>query len=934
MKNTTKKLLSLFLVMTMTLGIAPLSGFVGLEFPEINFGIKAEAEELTEGIYIYTVKDGEAIITDCDESVSGDIVIPSTLGGYPVIGIDNFAFAYCDSLTTVKIPGSVTGIGNLVFADCEKLESINVDENNVYYSSDEKGVLFNKDKTILIQCPSGIIGEYVIPDSVTTISRSAFYECNRLTVAKIPDNVTNIGSLAFAFCDSLDSINVDENNVYYSSDEYGVLFDKDKINLIQCPSGKSGDYTVPDSVVSIGYYAFYGCARLATVTIPDSVIEIETVAFYDCTNLTDVYYNGTEEEWNEISISSGNEDLLNATIHFFGEECEHIPGEAVKENIVEPTEDTDGYYDLVVYCTVCGEELSRKRIVLHHDFVTVSGTVTSFGAQNEITINFFAEGSDEIAYSTTVTGSEYAIDGVLHGTYTVEVSKANHATRTYTVVVGNEDITQNFVINVLGDVNADGIVDIIDVSKQNAHAKLVECIDGYALACADINGDTKVNTVDIARGHAHVKGALLLHDVREISQGTSMVSDVIVTVTPDRTFASAGETITYTVKLSFTDPITSFQMELVMPECLTYVDGSGLGYYYDEYGNIYEEDTYLRDAEAAIRFDDLSWTEWSNRTDASQGACMISGFGRNPVSSAEDVILAKFKVVADVDCGRTTNLVTLDNVVFGDGDYRAISADNILLPGEEVGGNTHVCAENLKKIEGLEPDCYNDGVKTHYECICTRLYLDETAETKTTRKDVILPSPGHIPAEAVEENRVEPTAEEDGYYDLVVYCTVCGEELSRKRIVLHHNFVTVSGTVTSHGSEDDVTVNFFAEGSDEIAYSTTVTGSGEQEYAIDEVLPGTYTVEVSKANHITRTYTVVVGDEDITQDFVINLSGDMNGDGKVNAIDVARANAHAKGTKALTGYEFICVDINGDGKVNAIDVALINAHAKGVRSLW
>ena len=72
----------------------------------------------------------------------------------------------------------------------------------------------------------------------------------------------------------------------------------------------------------------------------------------------------------------------------------------------------------------------------------------------------------------------------------------------------------------------------------------------------------------------------------------------------------------------------------------------------------------------------------------------------------------------------------------------------------------------------------------------------------------------------------------------------------------------------------------------------------------------------------------------LSADLTLNKVGDMNGDGKVNAIDVARANAHAKGVSSLSGYALDCVDVNGDGKVNAIDVALINAHSKGVKSLW
>ncbi len=148
--------------------------------------------------------------------------------------------------------------------------------------------------------------------------------------------------------------------------------------------------------------------------------------------------------------------------------------------------------------------------------------------------------------------------------------------------------------------------------------------------------------------------------------------------------------------------------------------------------------------------------------------------------------------------------------------------------------------------------------------------------------------------------------------------------------------VSVAGNVTTSNSgvenSDVTTIELMIDGTENVAYTTTVSGS--LQYAFKGVSPGTYTMKVSKINHVTREYTVTVSDSDVSQDVKLHLFGDINGDGKVNAIDVARANAHAKGVTALSGYEFDCVDINGDGRVNAIDVALINAHSKGTKSLW
>ncbi len=151
----------------------------------------------------------------------------------------------------------------------------------------------------------------------------------------------------------------------------------------------------------------------------------------------------------------------------------------------------------------------------------------------------------------------------------------------------------------------------------------------------------------------------------------------------------------------------------------------------------------------------------------------------------------------------------------------------------------------------------------------------------------------------------------------------------------------VSGSVVSFLNDTDtVTIQLIEQGHSEVAYETTVTGgtlTGSKytaAYSFSQVPAGTYTMKVSKANHVTREYTVTVGASAVTQDVQINLLGDINGDGKVNFSDLGKANAHTKKTLTLTGYEFACADVNADGKVNFSDVGKINAHVKQTSLLW
>ncbi len=227
-----------------------------------------QADAATSGVLTYTVSNGKATITDCKESASGELIIPSTLGGYPVTSIGERAFYNCSSLTSVTIPNSVTSIGDDVFYGCTSLTSIEVNENNKFYS-DIDGVLFNKDKTEIISYPNGKGEKYIIPSSVTSIGNSAFEYCDRLTSVVIPDSVTSIGDYAFSCCYTLESV------------------------------------VIGDGVTSIGYSAFRDCYYLASVVIGDSVTSIGNWAFDGCYSLTGVYITDIAA-WCNIKFSSSN----------------------------------------------------------------------------------------------------------------------------------------------------------------------------------------------------------------------------------------------------------------------------------------------------------------------------------------------------------------------------------------------------------------------------------------------------------------------------------------------------------------------------------------------------------------------------------------------------------------------------------------------------
>ena len=272
-KNIFKSLLALTLALIMVLGVAPISELAGVDWASL-FAPKAEAA--TYDIYTYKVgTDGKITITDCDESAKGAITIPSEIDGKPVTRIGGDAFRDCTGLTSITIPNSVTSIGGEAFRGCTGLTSITIP---------------NSVTSIGTWAFNGCTGltSITIPNSVTSIGVGAFEGCTGLTSITIPNSVTSISNWAFDRCTGLTSINVASENNYYSSNN-GVLFNKKKTELIRYPEGKSQtSYTIPNSVTSIGYGAFYGCTGLTSITIPDSVTSIGSNAFEYCTGLTSI----------------------------------------------------------------------------------------------------------------------------------------------------------------------------------------------------------------------------------------------------------------------------------------------------------------------------------------------------------------------------------------------------------------------------------------------------------------------------------------------------------------------------------------------------------------------------------------------------------------------------------------------------------------------
>ena len=284
---------------------------------------------------------GEWAFYDCSSLTS--VAIPEG-----VTGVAPYTFYSCSGLAGVTIPDGVTSIGSNAFSGCCSLKSVELPDSVRHID----GAAFGG-------CSS--LTSIKIPDGVTQIVHSAFAGCSSLKDITIPDGVTGIGDYAFHYCSSLMSVKIPEGVTSIGASAFS-----------QCRSLKS--IVIPDSVTSIGEYAFYACSSLTSVTIPTGVTRIDKGALENCTSLTalrlsgnireiaekafrgadllrDVFFCGSEADWNAITIrETGNVPLKNATIHFHS----HI---LTKVDAKAPT-CTEHGWETYWECSFCGKLFS------------------------------------------------------------------------------------------------------------------------------------------------------------------------------------------------------------------------------------------------------------------------------------------------------------------------------------------------------------------------------------------------------------------------------------------------------------------------------------------------------------------------------------------------------------------------------------------------
>ncbi len=271
------------------------------------------------GNFEYGVLDDGTVEITGYKGSEQKVDVPEKINKKSVTRIGNLAFKDCTNITSIAMPDSVAYIGRSAFYNCTSLKSI------------------------------------TIPDGVKEIGYAAFSECAGLVSVKIPDNVTKIGDSAFINCANLTKIDVTAGNKYYSSAN-GVLFNKDKSELICYPAGiKNVGYSIPDGVTVIRDRAFNKCISLNSITIPKSVQDIETYSFFGCTSLE------------AINVAASNKNYADANGILFSKDKTKI--------VCYPANKKNMSYSIPVSVKVVGVAAFRDCIYLKG--ITIPDSVTN-----------------------------------------------------------------------------------------------------------------------------------------------------------------------------------------------------------------------------------------------------------------------------------------------------------------------------------------------------------------------------------------------------------------------------------------------------------------------------------------------------------------------------------------------------------------------------
>lgn len=642
------------------------------------------------------------------------------------IGDDAFGFT---RITSIVIPGSVTSMGSGMFVETSDLTDVVIEE----------GVTSIGDGAFT--CCYGLTN-IVLPESLTSIGAFAFEDCESLASINIPGSVTSIGESAFKKCSNLASIELPagiteiENNAFTN-----------------CSSLTSLE--IPEGTTSIGDNAFNNCWRVADVYLPESVTSIGEKAFYSCSSLSDVYYLGSPETWEKITIKSANKDLTDATIHYYyGKTFAYNYTWAATENgyAVTATETCNEDPSISHSETVQAVEKTIKNgSCLENGKVqyTASFSYNQFETQykeedipatgHNYVVNKWIWSKDNSSASAFFVckndGAHMETKDAVITSETTEATCTTDGKTVYTASVSFEGKTYSDTKeSTIAAAHQPGTP--VEENRKNPTCEAAGSYD-VVVYCTVCGEELSRTTQEIpVKGHDYVlsgwtwneshTAATVVFTCKNDPTHMQSVNAVITSETVEPTCTKAGNTV-YTATAAF-DGKTYTDQNTVALDAKGHTPGTAV-----------EEKGVEASCEAEGSYDEVVYCTTCG-AELSRTAHTIPATGHNYVVN---------KWIWNKDYSSATAFFVCQN---------AASHSESL--------------EATITAETTTPTCTVDG-KTIYTAAVTfegKQYTD-TKETSIAA--------AHQPGTPVEENRKNPTCEATGSYDVVIYCSVCGEELSR-----------------------------------------------------------------------------------------------------------------------------------------------------------
>ncbi|MCM1102062.1 MAG: leucine-rich repeat protein [Clostridium sp.] len=849
-------------------------------------------------------------------------------------------FANNNSIEKIVIPDTVTIIENNAFESCQSLAEIQLGTGLTSIGTDA----FRNAKSLT---------KVEIPNSVTEIGAGAFLGCSNLSDVTLSKSLTKLGGYAFGDCDSLTEITIPKSlkettSEYYVSYlynyHYGVFIASDNLKNI----------TFEEGVTEIPCGLFANNNSIEKIVIPDTVTIIEQSAFADCNNLK------------EIKLSS---NLTTIGANAFSA-CTSLPEISIPDSVTDIG--SSAFADCSALAKVklpnalpdIASSLFQNCIRL--TAIELPDSVTSIGGSA-----FQNTGLKKISLPENVTS--IGANAFQDSTALAEVTMGDRVTTIGNYAFQNCDsLTAIRIPNSVTSLGTYCFAEcelLKDVQLGTGLTKIGSYTFNLCPSLEKVVLPYRLNTVaaNAFTNCTKLTQLVIPRTVQSIAGNSFSYPDRITVYGVSGTYA---ETWAKSVKATFVNqekPATSVTLN---ESTVTVNKGS--------------KATLVLTVSPSDFTDEITWksSNTSVATVSDTGVVTTKGVGDAVIQVNVGNKSASCKVtvvqpVTSISLNKTSYSMEAESVYTLTATANPSTAKDRTITWSTsdksvatVDANGKVTA--LQKGTAVITATANDGSNVSKSCTITVTNTVHNCVTATAMESphnyendcsdlwtYTLPGASQIAVTFDERTEIE-----DGFDYLYLYNAsgteigkYTGKELAGQTVNIKGNTVKIKLVSDKSGnawgfkvskvetSQNMIsgTIKFSTQGTAPVtvrlidqngtAVAQTALSNGNTDYGLGNVASGTYTLRMSKPGYVDRDYTVTVGTQPIELDGEIRLLGDVNGDGKINAMDKRILFNHIA-APALTGYEFKVGDVNNDGKINAVDKRMVYNHIMGTVPLW